>query len=500
MAENLKNKTFWGIYWCYINKFGVQILSLAPAMILTRLLSQSDYGLVAMAGVFTGIAYQLSDGGFGNALVQKKNADDLDYCSVFYFNLSICSFVYLLFFFLAPLFAEFFHQPQLTAIIRVSTLGLIFLAFGQVQGIIFKKNLEYKKPTYRNLVAQIISVVTGVTLALLGYGVWSLVYQGLAYTITSSLFNWVISTWKPTLQFSFQRLRSLFNYGSKLLLTSFIDYGFNNAYNIIIGRFYSPAKLADYNRGQQTVGLFSSTFFGVFSKVTFPLFVQMQDDDVRLRYNMRRFMIVSSMVIFYVMSLLFVLAEPLFHTLYSSKWDSALPFFLVLCVVKLFHPMVAIMESVLLAKGESGKFLNLSIYRKVFIVLSLLITYRFGVFYMVVGQIFLSMIDIILLSFYTKKLINYTLIDLVKDLTPYLLLSMVMGLLIYVANLFITWGIGFWGLNEFISSALVLSVNGILAVFVFFMTHKFLNLEGYKELVSFLRESIGNHKILKFLS
>ena len=500
MEENLKNKAFWGIIWSYVNTFGMQLLSFIPAMVLTRLMSQADYGLVAMAGVFTGVAYMLADGGFGNALVQKKDADDLDYCSVFYFNIGICSFIYLLFFFLAPFCADFFHQPQLTVIVRVSTLGLIILAFGQVQGIIFKKNLEYKKPTYRSLIAQIISIVVGIGLALLGYGVWSLVFQGLVYTTASTILNWIISDWKPSFRFSSQRLRGLFNYGSKLLLTSFIDYGFRNAYNIMIGRFYTPAKLADYNRGGQTVGLFSQTFFGVFSKVTFPLFVQMQDDDERLRYNIRRFLIVSSMVIFYVMVLSFVLAKPIYHTLYSSKWDSALPFFQVLCIVNLFYPMVAILESVLLAKGESGKFLMLSIFRKVFVVLALLITYRLGVLYMAIGQIFLNLIDVALLTFFTGTMIKYRLSDLVKDLLPYLLVSMIMGVFMYYANLLFTWVISFCNLNEFMTSFSLLVVNGILAVFVFIFTYKLLRMKGYQELISFLRESIGDFKILKYIS
>lgn len=500
MAENLKKKAFWGIYWNYINIFGMQLLSLLPAMILTRLLSQADYGLLAMAGVFTGIAYMLADGGFGNALVQKKDADDLDYCSVFYFNISICSFIYLIFFLIAPYCADFFHQPQLTAIIRVSTLGLVVLAFGSVQGIIFKKNLDYKLPTYRNFVAQILSVVTGIALALLGYGVWSLVFQGLVYTATSSIANWAISEWKPSFKFSYQRLKGLFNYGSKLLITSFIDYGFTNAYNIIIGKFYTPVKLADYNRGSQTVGMFSGIFFGVFKKVTFPLFVKMQDDNERLRYNIRRFLVVSSMVIFFVMVVAFTLSKPIYHTLYSSKWDSAIPFFQVFCVAELFHPMVAILESVLLAKGESGKYLILSLCRKVFVVISILITYRLGVMYMVVGQVFLSIIDIILLTYFTNMLIQYKLSDLVKDLAPYLGVSIFMGAIIYSVNLFFTWAISLLSMSEFVTSILILLVNGLFAVVVFVLTYKSFRLKGYQELISFIRESVGDYKILKFIS
>ena len=165
----------------------------------------------------------------------------------------------------------------------------------------------------------------------------------------------------------------------------------------------------------------------------------------------------------------------------------------------MFSPMVSIFESVLLAKGESGKFLKLSIYRKVFVVLSLLITYRLGVFYMVIGQFFLSLIDIILLSFYTNKLINYNVANLIKDLTPYMFVSFFMGGVIFLANFFFTWGVSQCALSEFVSSIILLCLNGILAVFVFFITYKYLGLNGYKELISFLRESIGDHKIFKII-
>ena len=499
MQDNLKKKTFIGIIWSYINRFGTQIIAFIPAMILTRILSPSEYGLVAMTGIFTGIAYQFADGGFGNALVQKKDADHLDYCSVFYFNICICTFIYLILFFLAPYCASFFNEDKLISIIRVSGIGIILLAIGQIHGIIFKKNIEYRKPAIRNIFVQIISVITAVILAIKGYGVWALVIQGLVQTALGSLVNWLISDWRPTLCFSFIRLKQLFNYGSKLLLTSIIDYIFNRGYDITIGKFYNPANLAIYNRAYSTESLFSGTFFGVFSGITFPLFVQMQDDNERLRYNIRRFLIICSMLIFPIMLILLILAEPLFHFLYSSKWDETIPLFQIVCISGLLGPIVSILESILLAKGESSKFLYISIIRKILIVAVILTTYKYGIIYMIISQIIVRLFDINLLAYYTNRILNYSIGQLIKDLTPYLLIAILIAFSILLEDKVLSIILKEIELNEFLDALIRLLTSGCFSIILFFKIYKFSNTYGYKEFITFLKEAIGNNFILKYL-
>lgn len=498
MITNLKQKVLSGIFWNYINRFGLQIVGILPAMILTRILSPYDYGLIAMTAVFTGIAYQLADGGFGNALIQKKDADHLDYCSVFYFNIVICFFIYLIIYIIAPTCSIFFNQEKLTSIIRVSALGIIFLSFGQVHGIIFKKNIEYRKVTIRNLLVQIISIIIGIILALTGYGVWALVFQGLVYTLLSSVANWMISEWRPTVCFSFKRLRLLFNYGSKLLLTSMIDYGFNKSYDFIIGKFYSPATLALYNRGYSTAGLFSETFFGVFSKVSFPAFVQMQDNDEIFKRNIRRFLIVCSMSIFFVMLSLTVVAEPLFHFLYSSKWNDTIPFFKLICIASLLYPIISILESILLAKGLSGKFLFISIIRKIVIIIVILVTWKHGVLYMILGTFICRFIEIVILCYFINKVIQYNFLNLFCDLTPYLVVSLIiviflklsyLGIYPLVENIQI--------LNEFSRSLFILIIEAIISLILFFGVYELIPLYGYKELISLIETTMGNRKMVR---
>ena len=500
MAENLQKKTFTGIIWSYVNQFGNILVSLIPAMILTRILSPSEYGLIAMSAIFTNIAFQLADGGFGDALVQKKDADHLDYCSFFYFNLSTCSFIYLLLYLLAPLCASFFNDDRLISIIRVSGIGIILLALGQIHGLIFRKNLEFRKPAIRNIFVQIISVIVAITLALTGYGVWALVIQGLVQTALGSFVNWFISDWRPTWCFSFTRLKSLFNYGSKRLFTCMIDYGFNKAYDITIGKFYSPANLAIYNRAYTTESLFSGTFFGVFNRVTFPVFVQMQDDNERLRYNIRRFLIICSMLIFTIMLTLIVLAEPLFHFLYSSKWDETIPFFQVVCIAGLFAPIASILGSVLLAKGKASKFLYLSIIQKVLTIVVILITFQYGIIYMIFGQVLLRLIEIMLLSHYINLIIRYNIIQVIKDLTPYLLIALGIACIIYGGDKMVSMILNGINTNELFSGLIRLVISGLFTIILFFKIYKSTHTYGYQELISFLENVLGDKfKHIRFL-
>lgn len=499
MEENLRKKAFYGILWSYVNKFTTIFLNIVPAMVLARLLSPSEYGLIAMTAIFTGIAYQLADGGFGNALIQKKNTDHLDYCSVFYFNLFICGIIYALLFFLAPLCASFFNEVRLIAIIRISSIGLLFLGFGQIQSIIFKKNIEYKKITIRNLITQFVSVIVAVFMAVYGYGVWALVVQGLIQTFMGSCLNWIISDWKPTFCFSFSRLKTLFRFGSKTLLSSMIDYGFNKIYDIVIGRRYSATNLALYNRAYSTSAIFKDTFFNVFSGVTFPIFVRMQDDNERLILNIRRFLIIVSMIIFTVMLSLFALAEPLFRFLYSTKWDSAIPLFRIACLASLLLPLVSILESVLLAKGQSGKFLFISIIRKAFVITILGITWQFGIEWMMYGQIMVSFCELFLYSHFINKLVTYSFLSMIRDLSPYILVAMFIALGVCFED-FVLKNILFSTISTaWLESFLRLLFGGILIFILFIGINKRLKLEGYNEFLQFVTDSIGNNKIITFL-
>lgn len=498
MEENLRKKAFFGVIWSYIGKFSSQILSIIPAMILARLLGPEQYGLIAMSAIFTGIAYQLADGGFGNALVQKKDADNVDFSTVFFFNIGICSVIYIVIFFCAPFISAFFHEPLLTDIVRVSSLGIVFLAFGQIQTIIFKKEIDYKRQTIVNLTCQILSVIVAIILAYDGWGIWALVVQGLMQTLSSTILNWFISKWRPNACFSLFRLKKLFNYGSKTLASSMIDYGFNKLYDIIIGRVYTPVSLGLYNRAYSTADLFKSTFFSVFSGVTFPIFVKMQDDNERLCINIRKFMIIISMIIFSVMMSLIVLADPLFLFMYSDKWNGAIPLFKIACIVAMLTPVVSILESIILAKGHSGKFLLISIVRKVFVVLVVVIAWKYGIVWMMFGQVFVCICEILLYTHFTKKLVGYSITNLIRDILPYLII----GIITVIPIACIDYVLGNFILSPhdpIISSLIRLLCGAFVCLISFTLTNRVIKTDAYIELIQFIQDAVGEKRILNYL-
>lgn len=502
MAEisNLKEKAFKGVFWSYINKFGTQIIAIVPSMVLARLITPEEYGLVAMAAIFSGVAYILSDGGFGNALLQKKDADHLDCCSVFYFNIVLCSTVYTIFFFLAPFAAEYFEMEEVTWIIRISLLSLILNAFGSVHALLFRKNLDFKSPAYRNIIVQFSSAVVAIILALLGFGYWTLVIQGVLQTLLGTIANWMMCKWRPTFVFSFQRMKGLFGFGSKLFATMLIDYGFGKSYDFVIGKYYNPASLSFYNRAFSTANLFIDTFLGVMNSVSYPAFVQIQNDKERTYYNTKRFMHLACMFVFLCMFTLFFVSEPLFRFLYSSKWDDVIPLFRIVCVWGLFKPIATVLGNVLMASGKGNVFLINSITNKIVIVLVILCAYQYGIEYMVAGQIIVVLSETLLMSYYTHKHICYGIFDVARDILPYIILSLLIGFSVWIVDSFASQGLDCLSLPEMVTSAIRLTYSILLCVAMFIYINKLHATRGYCEFVSLLKESSQNKLIAKVVS
>lgn len=501
MAEitNLKEKAFKGVFWSYINKFGTQIIAIIPGMILARLISPEEYGVVAMAAVFSGLAYVLVDGGFGTALFQKKDADHLDCCTVFYFNIGICSFIYTIFFFLAPYCAAFFKMPEVTGIMRISLLGLITNAFGSIHGLLFRKRLEFKKPAIRNITVQIISATVAIIMALTDFGYWALVIQGLLQTTCGSIANWLMCEWRPTLSFSWERLRSMFGFGSKMFATLLIDYGFSKGYDVTIGKFYSASNLSFYNRAFTTANLFIESILGVMNSVSFPAFIQIQDDKVRTRYNTQRFIRIVCLLIFTLLFTILALAEPFFHFMYSSKWDEVIPLFQIVCLWGLFRPIKVILEIVILSNGKSSVYLLNSILNKVLVVLIILLSWNIGIKYMIVGQIVTIIAEILLFSYYTGKIINYNLFSIIKEVLPYLFISIAIGTTVlltdYELNNYIFQCIN----SEMLNSIFRLIIGLTFSLILFVILNKKIKTKGYYDLLDLLETALKNRQQLSHL-
>jgi len=496
MAESLGKKALNGVAWNIVNKFGTQLLGILPSMILARLLGPSEYGLIAAAGIFSGIAYIISTGSFGSALIQKKDADHLDFCSVYYFNILMNVSVYLVFFFLAPLFADFLNEPLVSPIMRLSLLSLPFLAIGQVHSIILRKELNFKAPAVRNLIVQLISAIVAIILAFAGCSVWSIVVQGILQTLLGSMLNWKLCSWRPTFDFSMERLKSMFGFSFNIYFNNLLHYCFTRGYDTTIAKVYTAEDLSYYNRAFSTVNLFISTATGVIDSTVFPVFSKMQNDSNRLRYNLRRFILVENLLVTFMMFMAFALTEPIFRFLYSSKWDAVIPLFQILCVWGLFVPLKSLLENTLKAVGNSRVILVNAVINKVLIVLILAIGWSWGVKYIVAAQILTIAVEVFVFSFYVNRKIVYSFFDIMRDILPTLTQLGVLFGFVFLIDMMVNAIFSSIILSEFTLSLVRLILGGFCSVSLFIIINQFVRISAYTELFEFL--FFHNPKIQKY--
>lgn len=497
---NLKEKTVKGVQWSFINKFGTQILAILPSIVLARLITPEEFGLVAMSGVFSGLAYILSDGGFGTALFQKKDADHLDYCSVFYFNIALSTIVYILFFFIAPYCADFFGMPEITWIMRVSLLSLVINPIGTLHGLKFRKSLDFRKPAIRNIFVQLISSIVAIVIAFLSFGYWALVIQGVLQTTLGCIANWMMCPWRPTLDFSFFRLKSMLGFGSRMFATLLVDYGFGKSYDTVIGKFYSPSTLSFYNRACSTANMFSDTIVGVINGVAYPALVQIQDDKDRLKYNTLRFLRVATLCVFVILSYLFVLAEPLFHFMYSSRWDAAIPLFRIVCIWGGLKCISSILLNVIEAIGNSSAILKNSIVHKICIVVAIVVFWDKGIEYLLLGQLLATVIQLLYFTYYTKIDIAVDLYSIVKNILPQFLICILLSIIVYYADNLLGKCLSFFELKEAIEGIIRISVGLLFCLSLVVYICRLIKNHAYKDLFDIIKTTSNNKYIQKIIN
>jgi len=487
--QRIQNKAFISVVWGFVNKFGTQILAIVPAMILARLVSPQDYGLIAIAGILSGLVSIFVDGGFGMAIIQKKDLRHVDICSVFYFNVVVSLLVYILLFLLAPSMAAFFNMPEVCGILRVSSISIIVGAVGSIHGHLFSRNLDFKHLTIRNLSAQFVGSVVAIVLALMGMRYWALVFQALVSTFFSTIINWLYSPWKPSFVFSYESLKSMFGFGSKMLGKSVFDFLFGKAYDLVIGKFYSSAQLSFFNRAYATVGLFIETFLGVMNNVAFPVFSKMQDDKERMKTNILRFLYIESMIMFFIMCMATSLATPLFNFLYSSKWNAVIPLFQILCIWGLLRPISTILANGLMASGDSSICMRNSIIGRGLNVAFLLITWNLGLKVMIIGQIIAFAVEVLLYINAFNNMFHYGLKDLICNLWPYLGVAVVVNSVVYLVDrgLMILWTNKL--VPEMAESLLRLFVGVLLGISLSIIINRKLQLKAYCDFKSIVENA-----------
>ena len=422
--SNLKSQTIKGVFWSFIEKFGSQLILLISQIVLARLLEPKDFGLLGMLAIFIAVSQAFIDSGFDNALIQKKEVNQTDYSTVFYFNITIGIVLYLILFFAAPLIAEFFHQPLLVDLTRVVCIVLAVNSFGLIQFVKFKIEMNFKAIAQVVVIANLLSAFVGIAMALMGFGVWALAGQIIGIYFFRTVLFWIKSSWRPSFIFSFQSFKQLFSFGSKLLLSGIINQVFQNIYLMVIGRIFSASLLGFYTQAKKLQEVPVTTLAQVVGNVTFPAFSKIQDDNVKLREGFRKLIKLMVFINFPLMLGLAVVAEPLLVLILGEKWLPSVPYFQLLCIAGMIYTLHASNLNILKVKGRSDLFLYLEIIKKTIVVIAIFIGLNWGIIGLIVGQICTSFISFFINAFYTGKLISYTIPNQLKDISQTFFISL----------------------------------------------------------------------------
>lgn len=428
---SLKKQALSGVFWSSIQLFGTQGIGFVVSIILARLLLPAEFGLIAMITIFIGLGNVLINGGLSYSLIRTENPDEEDFSTVFYFNLIGSIFIYAFIFLVAPQIAAFFNQELLTLIVRVYSITFIINSFSTIQTTRLTKIMDFKTQMIVSIPSLIISSVIGITMAYNGYGVWSLVWSSIVQSLAATIQLWYWSKWKPLWIFNFEKFKYHFHYGIKLMFSGILDIIFVNAYTIIIGKFFAPSQVGFYNRADSLQMFPVNSLSTLITRVSFPLFSSIQNDNLRLKSVYKRIM---KMIIFMVVPILVfmaILAEPLFRFLFTEKWLPAVPYFQILCFNGILYPIHSYNLQILNVKGRSDLFLKLEVIKKILVVVVILISFNFGIYGLLYGSVFTSIVSFFINTHYSGKFLNYSAWEQTKDLLPIIMIGFTSGVIIY---------------------------------------------------------------------
>ena len=430
--STLKDKTVKGVIWSSIDRFTTQGISFVFSMLIARMLLPSDYGVIAMLGIFMAVSQCFIDSGFGAALIRKKDRTETDFCTVFYFNIVVACIFYGLLWLASPYIARFYDMPLLESVTKVWGLNLIVNAFGGIQNAKLSIAIDFKSRAKISVITTLFTGLVGLWFAYQGHGVWALVYQGVASAILRCILLWCIVRWVPKLIFSWKSFKELFSFGSKLLASGLLATVFENLSTIIIGKVYNAGSLGVYSRANHLAQFPSSNITGVLQNVTFPVLSTIQDEDERLANAYRRFLRLSAFVVFPLMLGLSAVADPFIRLTLTDKWAGSIYLLQIICFSLMWYPIHAINLNLLQVKGRSDYFLRLEVIKKVLGVVVLCVTVPLGLVAMCYGRIFTSVVCLGLNTYYTKKIIGYGFADQMRDLTHILIHALVMYALVWL--------------------------------------------------------------------
>ena len=476
MAESLKNKTVKGLGWSALDnaaRYGMQFMI---GIVLARLLSPDDYGLLGLVGIVTVVCTALVNGGFTTALIRKKNATEEDYNTVFICNLTMSLLLYGVTFLCAPLIADFFSREELTPLVRVSSLGLIIGALGMVQQTRLTKRIDFKTQTKITLVASAVSGVVGIGMALAGFGVWALVGQQLTSQIISTILLYIYNRWLPCLRFSIESFHELFGFGWKMMVSILLDAVWKELYQVVVGKFYNPATLGQYTRAKHYAQLFSQNLTAVMERVTYPVLSSIQDEKERMVSAYRRMIRTSMFITTVALFSLGAVSEPLIYCMIGPKWHEASTYLPLICITYSLYPLHAINLNMLQVQGRSDLFLGLEVIKKVIALAPLFIGAFIGIMPMLLTNMVVGIIAYFLNSHYSGRLLGYSSWMQLRDIAPSYTLAIAIALSV--------WFLKYLPLSYWI----ILPLQLVVGTAVFFFCCNLFKLNEYKEIMDILKQ------------
>lgn len=432
--ESLKDKTVKGMGWSAIDQISRMGISFVVGIVLARLLSPDEYGLIGILAIFIAVFTFLCDSGFTNALIRKKNIREIDYSTVFYINLGLSFLLALILFLCAPLIARFFERPELIALTRVMSSVVIINALAMVQRVRLTKAVDFRSQTKITIVASTVSGAIGIVMAYTGYGVWALVGQQITAQGTNTILLWIYNRWSPKLEFSISSFKEMWFFGWKLLVSGLIDTTWTEFYQVVIGKCYMPATLGLYTRATQFTKMFSSNLNNVIQRVSFPVLAEMQDDRFRLKNGYKRIIRCTMLPTFVLMLGLAACAKPMVLFLLGDKWLGCVPFIQLVSFSSMLYPLHSLNLNMLQVQGRSDLFLKLEIIKKVVAVGPLLLGIFVDIYWMIGGSVLTGFFAYYLNAYYSGPFLNYNIKEQIKDILPSFWVATSMAIPVYAMS------------------------------------------------------------------
>lgn len=475
-------KVLTNLVWRFAERSGTQIIQFVVQIILARLLTPEDYGIIGLITVFIAIASTFADSGLGLALIQKKNADEKDFSTVFFFSIVFSIILYIILFACAPFIADFYENIALTDVIRVLGVTIIIGGMNSVQQAYVQRTMQFKRLFYSTIGGTIASAVIGIIMAYMGFGVWALVFQQISNQLFNTFILWFTLKWRPKLIFSIKRVGTLFSYGWKLLCSGIIDTVYNNIYSLIIGKFYSTSDLGYYNKGKNFPLLLARNTNSTIDGVMFPVLADAQDEKSRVKSMIRRSIVTSTFIMFPAMAGLAAISKSLILILLTEKWLPSVVFLQFSCFVYAFWCVHTANLQAIKAMGRSDIYLKLEIIKKIWGIAVLIVTVPMGLIPMMVGSCISTVVSLFINAYPNKKLINYSYIEQVKDMLPSFLLAIVMFVIVLSVQLL---NLNMW---------LTIIIQIILGVVIYFGIAKLLKFECLDYVLNMLKVFRGDKK------